>query len=58
MKQKTILLSTSEKIKKMGYKKTEEYDKELTEKMSGFYEKILSFLRKKIYQLLRTCVCS
>lgn len=42
MKQKTILLSTSEKIKKMGYKKTEEYDKELTEKMSGFYEKILS----------------
>jgi|TARA_B110000967_G_scaffold142313_1_gene145515 GTP cyclohydrolase I len=26
----------------MGYKKTEEYDKELTEKMSGFYEKILS----------------
>ena len=42
MKQKIILLSTSEKIKKMGYKKTEEYDKELTEKMSGFYEKILS----------------
>jgi len=26
----------------MGYKKTEEYDNELTEKMSGFYEKILS----------------
>ena len=31
-----------EKIKKMGYKKIEEYDNELTEKMSGFYEKILS----------------
>ncbi len=26
----------------MGYKKIEEYDNELTEKMSGFYEKILS----------------
>ena len=31
-----------EKIKKMGYKKIEQYDNELTEKMSGFYEKILS----------------
>lgn len=26
----------------MGYKKIEEYDNELTEKMSGFYEKIIS----------------
>ncbi|MEN8929159.1 MAG: GTP cyclohydrolase I FolE [Flavobacteriales bacterium] len=26
----------------MGYKKIEEYDNDLTEKMSGFYEKILS----------------
>ena len=26
----------------MGYKKTETYDQELTEKMSGFYEKILT----------------
>lgn len=26
----------------MGYKKIEQYDNELTEKMSGFYEKILS----------------
>jgi GTP cyclohydrolase IA len=33
-----------EKNKKMGYKKTEEYDLETTEKMSGFYQEILKDL--------------
>ena len=44
MKLKIIQLNILEKNKKMGYKKTEEYDQEKIEKMSGFYQEILKDL--------------
>lgn len=44
MKLKTTRWNILEKNKKMGYKKTEQYDQAKTEKMSGYYQEIIKDL--------------
>ena len=41
MKQKIIQPNILAKVRRMGYKKTEEYDQKLTDKMSKAYKDIL-----------------